>query len=179
MSSNLTPLVENSDIGYDKQIFDNVIMSTKLANTATVPASKMTTADTFVGKRVVDREGIRYGKVKHIHINQDTLKVTGVTIHQGFRRDYFLDVDYIDKFTTETLLLNTSPIRTSVTVVDIDGHKIGKVKKLHKNTQTGDLESIEIQDGLIHTKVVSKAEIWGIGEKIILRVTKAEYKTLE
>ena len=140
---------------------------------------KMTVADTFTGKRVVDREGIRYGKVKHIHINQDTLKVSGVTIHQGFRRDYFLDDDYIDKFTEETLLLSTAPVRTCVDVVDIDGHKIGKVKKLHKNRETSDLESIEIQDGLIHTKIVSKSEIWGVGEKIILKVTKKEYKTLE
>ena len=139
----------------------------------------MTVADTFTGKRVVDREGIKYGKVKHIHINQDTLKVSGVTVHQGFMRDYFLSDDYIDKFTEETLLLSTSPVRTNVGVVDIDGHKVGKIKKLHKNPETGDLESIEVQDGIIHTKIVSKSEIWGIGEKIILKVTKAEYKELE
>jgi len=44
-------------------------MSTKLEG---MP-SNLTTADSFTGKRVVDREGIEYGKVKHIHINQDTL----------------------------------------------------------------------------------------------------------
>ncbi len=150
-------------------------MSTKLAGTL----SKTAVADTFTGKRVVDREGIKYGKVKHIHINQDTLKVSGVTIHQGFHRDYFLSEQYIDRFTEETLLLSTAPVRTNIDVTDIDGHKIGKVKKLHKNPQTGDLESIEVRDGLIHTKIVSKTEIWGVGEKIILRVTKAEYKELE
>ena len=149
-------------------------MSTKLKGT-----SKMTIADEFTGKRVIDREGIKYGKVKHIHINQDTLKVSGVTIHQGFHRDYFLGDDYIDKFTEETLLLSTPPVRTNVAVVDIDGHKIGKVKKLHKNPQTDDLESIQVQDGLIHSKTVSKSEIWGVGEKIILKVTKDEYKTLD
>jgi len=46
------------------------------------------TADEFRGKPVVDREGIRYGKVKHIHINSDTLSVAGVTVHQGFHKDY-------------------------------------------------------------------------------------------
>ena len=50
-------------------------------------------ADTFTGKKVIDREGIQYGKVKHIHINQDTLTVSGVTIHQGFNKDYFLSED--------------------------------------------------------------------------------------
>lgn len=150
-------------------------MSTKLSD----PPTKMAVADTFTGKRVVDREGIKYGKVKHIHINQDTLKVSGVTIHQGFHRDYFLSDQYIDRFTEETLLLSTAPVRTNIDVTDIDGHKIGKVKKLHKNPQTGDLESIEVRDGLVHTKIVSRSEIWGVGEKIILKVTKAEYKELE
>ena len=150
-------------------------MATRLAGVS----PKMTAADAFTGKRVIDREGIRYGKVKHIHINQETLKVTGVTIHQGFRRDYFLSDEYIDKFTDETLLLSTAPVRTNIRVVDIDGHKIGTVKKLHKNPQTDDLESIEVRDGILHTKIVSKTEIWGVGEKIILRVTKREYKKLE
>ena len=79
--------------------------------------SNVTTADTFTGKKVIDREGIDYGKVKHIHINQDTLTVSGVTIHQGFNKDYFLGDDYIDKFTEETLLLSRPPVRTGVPVV--------------------------------------------------------------
>ena len=147
-------------------------MSTKLEGLT----SKMTTADKFVGRRVVDREGISYGKVKHIHIDQDALRVAGVTVHQGFRRDYFLGDDYIDRFTQETLLLSTAPVRVYVDVVDIDGHKIGSVKKVHKNPQTHEIESIEVKDGLIHTSIVSKTEIWGIGEKVILRSTKDEYK---
>jgi len=139
----------------------------------------MATADDFVGKKVIDREGIEYGKVKHIHINQHTLIVSGVTIHQGFNKDYFLSNDYIDKFTEETLLLSRPPIRSGIPVVDIDSHKIGKVKRLHRNPDTNELESVEISDGLMHSKIISKSEIWGIGEKIILKMTKEEYKKLE
>lgn len=141
--------------------------------------SNLATADTFTGKRVVDREGIQYGRVKHIHINQDTLTVNGVTIHQGFRRDYFLSEDYIDKFSEETLLLSRPPVRTAIPVTDIDGHKIGKIKRLHKNSETNELETIEIQYGLVHSKTLSKSEIWGVGEKVILRMTKEEFKKLE
>ncbi|QLH08490.1 PRC-barrel domain-containing protein [Candidatus Nitrosotenuis sp. DW1] len=136
------------------------------------------TADEFTGKKVVDREGIEYGKVKHIHINQETLAVSGVTIHQGFNKDYYLTNDYIDKFTTETLLLSRPPIRTGVQVVDIDGHKIGKVKRLVKNNDTNELQSIEVSDGMLHTKIISKAEVWGVGEKIILKLTKQQFKEL-
>ena len=139
----------------------------------------MATADTFTGKKVIDREGIEYGKVKHIHIDQDTLAVCGVTIHQGFRRDFFLSEDYIDKFSKETLLLSRPPVRIGIPVTDIDRHKIGKVKRLHKNSGTNELESIEVSDGLIHSKILSKSEIWGVGEKVILRMTKEEFKNLE
>ena len=139
----------------------------------------LVTADSFTGKRVIDREGIEYGKVKHIHINQETLFVSGVTIHQGFHKDYFLSEDYIDKFSEKTLLLSRPPVRTGIPVVDINYNKIGKVKRLHKNLETNELESIEISDGLIHSKIVSKSEIWGIGEKIILRMTKEEFKKVE
>lgn len=150
-------------------------MSVKLEGMPT----NIATADSFTGKKVIDREGIRYGKVKHIHIHQDTLTVSGVTIHQGFNKDYFLSEDYIDKFSEETLLLSRPPVRTGVSVVDIDGHKIGKVKRLHRNPDTNDLESIEVSDGLIHSKILSKSEIWGIGERVILRMSKEEFKKLD
>ena len=150
-------------------------MSVKLEGMPT----HMATADTFTGKKVVDREGIEYGKVKHIHINQDTLTVSGVTIHHGFNKDYFLSEDYIDKFSEETLLLSRPPVRTGVQVVDIDRHKIGKVKRLHRHPDTNELESIEVTAGLTHSKILSKSEIWGIGEKVILRMTKEEFKSIE
>lgn len=150
-------------------------MSVKLED---VPGN-MIAADDLVGKKVIDREGIEYGKIKHIHINQNTLSVSGVTIHQGFNKDYFLSEDYIDKFTDETLLLSRPPIRTGILVVDIDGHKLGKVKRMHKNHDSNELDSIEISEGLLHSKVIPKSEIWGIGEKLILKTTKEEYKKLE
>lgn len=133
-------------------------------------------ADDFTGKKVVDREGIQYGKVKHIHINPKTLSVSGVTVNQGFHKDYFLSNEYIDKFTEETLLLSTPPIRLDSQVVDIDGHKIGNIKRIHRHPDTNEIESIEIHDGIMHSKIVSRSDIWGIGEKIILRMNKDEYK---
>ena len=134
------------------------------------------TADEFSGKKVMDREGIQYGKLKHIHINQNTLEVTGITVSEGFNKDYDLSRDYIDRFTDESVLLSSPPIRCGVPVVDIDGKKIGKVKKLHKDPDTNALVSIEVAEGLFGKHMFPKSEIWGIGEKVILRLTKDEYK---
>jgi len=167
--------MEISNIWCDKQIWIIVIVSVKLEG---MPENSVP-ADTFTGKKVIDREGIQYGKVKHIHINQDTLAVSGVTIHQGFNKDYFLSEDYIDKFSEKTLLLNRPPVRTGISVVDMDQQKIGKVKRLHKNPETHELESIEISHGLMHSKILSRYDIWGVGEKVILKMTKEEFKKLE
>jgi len=136
------------------------------------------TADSFIGKRVVDREGIKYGEVKHIHINSKTLAVSGVTIHQGFHKEYYLSAEYIDHFTDETLLLSRSPVRTNVQVIDIDGHKLGKIKRLVKNPQTNEINSIEVSDGLLRTKIVLKSDIWGVGDKVTLNLTKEQFKNL-
>ena len=141
--------------------------------------SNMIAADSFTGKKVIDREGIEYGTVKHIHISPSTLTVSGVTIHQGFHKDYFLSEDYIDKFTEKTLLLSRPPIRVGISVIDTDRRKIGKVKRIHRHPETKEIESIEIADGLTHSKIISKSEIWGVGERVILGISKDQFKKLE
>jgi len=141
--------------------------------------SNMIAADSFTGKKVIDREGIEYGTVKHIHISPNTLSVSGVTIHQGFHKDYFLSEDYIDKFTEKTLLLSRPPIRVGISVIDTDRRKIGKVKRIHRHPETKEIESIEIADGLTHSKIISKSEIWGVGERVILGISKDQFKKLE
>jgi len=137
---------------------------------------KQIKADEFKGKKVIDREGIEYGKVRHIHINSDTLEVVGITVHEGLNKEYFLSRDYVDRFTEESVLLSSAPMRTDIPVVDIDGRKIGKVKRLHVSKDTDELESIEVSEGLTGSRIFHTSEIWGIGEKIILRQTRDEYK---
>ena len=133
-------------------------------------------ADEFRGRKVIDREGIEYGKVKHVQIDCDTLQVTGITVHEGFHKDYFLPRNHIDRFTNESVLLGTAPLRKDAPVVDIDGHKIGKIKKINKNQNANEIESIEVSEGLTGSRIFSKSEIWGIGEKVILKLAKDEYK---
>ena len=107
------------------------------------------------------------------------MTVSGVTIHQGFHKDYFLSENYIEKFSEKTLLLSRPPVRTGIPVIDVDRHKIGKVKRLHRNPDTNELESIEVGYGLMGSKILSKSEIWGVGEKVILGMTKEEFKNIE
>ena len=147
-------------------------MSTKFKDTSKGTAA----ADTFTGKKVIDREGIEYGKIKHIHIDPDTLVVSGVTITQGLGKDHYLAKDYIDRFSEKTLHLSRPPIMEGVTVTDCDRNRLGKIKRTYNNPDTGEVESIEVSDGLARSKVIPKSEIWGVGEKVILKISKKEFK---
>lgn len=149
-------------------------MATQLADAP----EGMLPADAFRGKKVIDREGVEYGTIKHIHINPETLIVSGVTVHQGFNKDYYLTSDYIDEFSERTLHLSRPPIAPGAIVTDEDRNKLGKIKRIHKNPDTGEIESIEVTAGLGKSKIVSKSYIWGIGKKIILRMSKEEFKQM-
>lgn len=139
----------------------------------------MATADTFVGKKVVDREGIKYGKVRHVHINQETFKVQGVTVRKGIGKKYYVAEQDIDRFTEESLLLSKPPVTTGTKVTDIDGHKVGRIKRVHRDSDTGEVESIEVSCGVLKTKIISRSDIWGVGERVTLKMTKPEFKALE
>ena len=77
------------------------------------------------------------------------------------------------------MLLSQPNVRTGIPVVDIDGHKIGKVKLLNRHPDIHELKSIEVSYGLLHSKILPKSEIWGVGEKVILRMTKEEFKNFK
>jgi len=42
--------------------------------------------------------------------------------------------------------------------IEFDGHKIGKIKRLHRTPETDELESIEVKHGLTHSKILSNKE---------------------
>ena len=102
-------MIGNSDIGCNKPIIECCNMSIKLQG---IPEN-IFSADEFIGNKVVDREGIQYGKVKHIHINPDTLIISGVTIHEGFRspafQTHFLGQSLSCKIPKNHLLVKAQP----------------------------------------------------------------------
>lgn len=137
----------------------------------------ITTTNDFVGHKVVDKEGITYGRVRKVHIDESTLGVAGVTVKYGFRKAYFLPRTDIARITDENVMLTTPPIRAGVSVVDIDGHKIGKIKRLNRNTETSDIESIQVSCGFANSKPISVSSIWGVGKAVTLKMTRAEFSS--
>ncbi|MDI1495222.1 MAG: hypothetical protein K8823_528 [Cenarchaeum symbiont of Oopsacas minuta] len=138
-----------------------------------------TIADAFTGKKVVDKEGVQYGTVKHIFVGQESLSVIGVGIRYGFRKEYYLPREFIARFTEKTLQLSKSPVRKGVNVMDIDGKKIGKVANINRNVDTGNLESITVSSRPFSSKVIAKTLIWGVGKNVSLNLTHKEFQQLD
>jgi hypothetical protein len=44
------------------------------------------------------------------------------------------------------------------------------------SVDTNELESIEVSAGLSGSRIFRTSEIWGVGDKVILRQTKDQYK---
>jgi len=82
---------------------------------------------------------------------------------KGFAKITICHLTILTNLQTSHFYSTFPPVRTDSQVVDIDGHKIGKVKRLHRHPDTKGLESIEISDGIMHSKILSKSEIWGVG----------------
>lgn len=146
------------------------------ARLAGMPKNVTTTRD-FAGRRVVDREGIEYGRVRRVHIDEESLGVAGMTVGYGMLKRYYLPRSSVSRITDESVLLTTPPIRAGVRVDDVDGHKIGKVRRINRNTETGDVESIQVAHGLLSTKTVSLASIWGVGKSVTLKMTRSEFRS--
>ena len=142
-------------------------------DTASGPPKGSVRAGSYSGRRVVDREGVEYGRVRHVHVDGASLSVCGVTVRHGLR-SYFLPADHIEGFSEERLLLSRPPVREGAPVVDIDGRRVGRIRRLHKNPDTGALESVEVGRGLGRKAVLSGADIWGVGEKVTLRMPRDE-----
>lgn len=138
---------------------------------------RVTTTKDFSGHRVVDREGLVYGRVKRVHIDEETLGVAGVTVGYGFCKSYFLPRSDIARITDKSVMLTTPPIRLGVPVTDIDGRRVGRVKRLNYNTEAGGIESIQVSCGIAKSKAVSVASVWGVGKSVTLKMTRDEFSS--
>lgn len=127
---------------------------------------------TFVGKSVMDYNGKNCGKIKSLYINPQTMNISGVKIKNGFHKDYLLTREYFEKFSEDTLYLNTIPIKPNDKVVDLEGKKLGKIKDIHRNPETNRIQTLEVKSRLKPRKMIPITEMIGVGDKITVKRKK-------
>ena len=122
----------------------------------------------LIGKSVFDNKGQDCGKIQSLFIDPQTFTLSGMMVKKRFAKEYFLSRTYFDNIKESGLYLNSIPIKPNDKVVNTSGKIIGKVVRIHLNSDTNKLELLEIKSGFKSKKIPSD-KIVGIGERITIK----------
>jgi sporulation protein YlmC with PRC-barrel domain len=125
-------------------------------------------AQQFVGIPVFDRKGNDCGKIQSLRIDPQTFSISGIMVKKRLSTEYFLSTAYFETLSKSSLRLNSIPIKPNDKIVDVDGKKVGKVIKIHLNSETNKIESLEIKSHF-KSKIIPSDKIIGIGDKITIQ----------
>ena len=138
--------------------------------------SKIITSDDILGKEAVDSQGSIIGVITKLHIDKESMKITGITVDMGFMKpDLFIGASHIRHFGIDAILLKRVPADKfkGLKVITFDGKIIGKVKNVI--LERTKVKEFEISGPKIFNKsfLIKYKDIKEIGDKIIL---KEKYK---
>ncbi len=138
--------------------------------------SKVITSDDILGKEAVDSNGSIIGVITKVHLNKETMKITGITIDMGFMKpDLFVGASHIRHFGIDAILLKRVPVDKfkGLKVINFQGELIGKVKDVV--LERTKVKEFEISGTKRFSKnfLIKYKDIKEIGDKIIL---KEKYK---
>ncbi len=124
----------------------------------------------IIGKKVICENGEIIGRVKDIAF--DANNIMGIYVWGIFKtKKMLIDRSYIDEFNSDSIILKINPITTLLRrdVFDKDGKKLGKVKRITRNTHLNDFESLLVKKNLFTpSRTIPKSDIGIIGKNIIL-----------
>ncbi len=136
-------------------------------------ASFDNTLDTYVlrNKRVLSKNGIKVGRVKHVQINPLSAKIEGFVVSLGlFSQPMYIGISYCDRMSADGLILSIDPVTflKGRKVVASTGEVIGTVTAINRKGTTNEIESLEVSAWLRGTYPVPRSAIKYPGHSIIL-----------
>lgn len=135
--------------------------------TRSVPASHI------VGKKVIASSGKKVGEIGAIHIHPRRMSVEGIVVKKGLLKRNFIGKDYIRSLNNEGAMLNIipAPEMVGLQVYDVDGRKIGKVKRVNRESKTNNVTSIIVGRGVLKKDtVVRGSSIDEVGKNVTLKI---------
>jgi sporulation protein YlmC with PRC-barrel domain len=127
----------------------------------------------YLCKKVFSKEGEKIGRVKQIIFNKEIIE--GIIVAKSlFFRKIFIDMEYVDKFTSDSVLLNINPLILIVgkRVFDNDGKDLGKVKKVIRKSNANVIDSILVKKSIFSKDVVIQPkDIHFIKKNIRLKIS--------
>ncbi len=125
------------------------------------------TSDDVLGKDVIDIDGTVIGVVDKLFIDAVTLETEAISIDKGFlEKGLVLGKDYIERVSKFAVFLNIAPAILFVkkTVYDASGKRIGVVKRVDVDANTGQIKDIILDSGPIDPQRIAQ-----VGKNITLK----------
>jgi len=136
-----------------------------------VSKNKTITSDDILGREAVDIEGAILGIVTKVHINQESKKLVGLTVDQGFMKpELFIGLSYVKKFGVDAVFLNKVPTDKfrGLDVFTSKGNLVGKVKNV--NAKRHKVQEIIVTKGVLGKEfIISASDIETISTSVILK----------
>ncbi|OVE75007.1 hypothetical protein BVX95_00610 [archaeon D22] len=105
-------------------------------------------------KPVFTKDGEKIGRVSQIIFTHE--EIQGVVVAKGlFFGKTFVDIEYIDKFTPNSVLLKINPITLLIKrkVFDSEGRDIGVVKRIKRKSHSNELQAIYVKKGIFSKEI--------------------------
>lgn len=126
----------------------------------------------YLFKPVFSKDGEKIGRVKEIIFSN--YEIEGVLCAKlFFFNKIFVEKNYIDRFTSQGIMLRVNPVTLTVGkhVFDKQGKIIGRVKRVNRKTSANNFETIIVKKGFFgKEKVIYPQDIAIIKKNIILKV---------
>lgn len=127
----------------------------------------------YLFKNVFTKEGEKIGRITQIIFDKEIIQ--GIIISKGlFFKKIFVDMEYVSKFTGDSVILNITPILLIVgkQVFDDEGKIVGKVKRVVRKTNDNGYDHIVIKNGLFSKeKIVHPKDVIILKKNIRLKIS--------
>ncbi|PLW80559.1 hypothetical protein C0585_01880 [Candidatus Woesearchaeota archaeon] len=127
----------------------------KIISTKKNDVNKKNGLTKYLYKKVFTKDGEKIGRVKQIIFNKENIE--GIILSKFFCfNKMFIDMEYVDKFTSDSVLLKINPLVLVVgkKVFDAEGKDLGKVKKIIRKSNANAMDSLIIKKSIFSKEII-------------------------
>ena len=144
--------------------------------TNTLPIDSTINISNLLGKQLLSSQGFIVGKIKQIRINPSNMKIEGVVVKRGFFRKIYIDKSYLEKISSESIILAIEPsiFLEGRKVITSEGKVLGEVKEINRIKEANDIESLVVKPFFRKAFIVPFSAVQMIGKTIMLKKSYGE-----
>lgn len=144
--------------------------------TNTLPFDSTVNISNLIGRKLVSSKGFVVGKINEVKINALNMKIEGVVVKRGFFRKIYIDKNYIEKISSNSIILSIEPsiFLKGKKVITSEGKVLGGVGEINRIKETNDVESFIVKPFFRKAFVVPFSAVQMMGKSIMLKKSYGE-----